>query len=231
MSKLRLAFKEIKEGLLSWETERMIVGFLIANNLLILLFYVIANVILVIIPNIIGLSTFASVMCVMLGAIFWMFLLWNKAYNMVMRLTIKILIRLLGKYGYVIRKKDWKHIKKCSRKIYRELLSKKCLGYCYIYSWFVAINLEDTKLMYCSIESSNGVTAHSVVLKNNSIYDTNQRRHYNYETYMKVFGVKIYKIFEEHEFNRETFFEDTYKDFENWCKQNNVYCDPQKCLP
>lgn len=143
-------------------------------------------------------------------------------------LSYKLLFKLFGRYGKVVSKADWKSIKKqWPRKEYKEAISKKSCGYCYFYSWAIAQHLKDAKLMYCSQTLKDGPTAHAVIVKDNCVYDTNNRRHHNYDEYIERYNIVVYKMFSEEEYRTETFFDDIRPEFVEWCAKNNVYCNPQ----
>lgn len=152
----------------------------------------------------------------------------TKLFKVTGRLSYKILFRLFGRYGKVVSKKDWKDIKKhWPKEAYKEAISKKSCGHCYFYSWAIAQWLEDAKLMYCSQKLKDGPSAHAVIVKDNCVYDTNLRRHFDYNEYIELYDIVIYKMFSEEEYRTETFFDDIRPEFVEWCAKNNVYCNPQ----
>lgn len=148
--------------------------------------------------------------------------------NQVIPVSEKILLHFFKKYGKVVRKEDWVRIKEECPKIYKEICSKKSQGYCYYYSREIALFLENAKLMYCSIKGNDGEdTAHAVIVKNDCIYCTNARQHYDLEEYKEIYGVNVYKMFSKEEYCNKDFFDNIRKDFVNWCAKHNVYCNPQ----
>jgi len=143
------------------------------------------------------------------------------------KISFKIVMYLL-RYGKVVSKEDWKYIKKyCKRKVYRKLRSKKSKGYCYYYSRVVAYFLKDAQLMYCCIKCQDHYSGHAVVVKNNCVYDTNQRKHFEYNEYLELFDAKVYKMFSAEEYRKESFFDDIRQGFAEWCAANNAYCNAQ----
>lgn len=227
MKKCRQRFLEMKEGFLDAKSETMKDAFSLANKVVIGTIYLFACCLSTIFmtynlaPVTYIFYAIASVALVAFGHS-------RKLFNKVMPLSTELLLHFFGKYGRVVTEQDWKYIKKQNYKLYREVNSKESCGYCYFYSWAVALLLRDAKLMYCSIEGEGGKdTAHAVILKNNCVYCTNARRHFSLEEYKDYLNVKIYKIFSEKEFVSETFFDDIREDFVKWCAENNVYCDPQ----
>lgn len=133
-----------------------------------------------------------------------------------------------GRYGRVVTKQDWARIKKECPKAYREMCTDKSLGYCYYYTREIALFLEDAQLLYCSIKGNDGKdTAHAVIVKNNCVYCSNARNHFEFEDYQKEFIIDIYKIFSKEEYKDENFFDNIRDDFVKWCAQHNVYCNPQ----
>ena len=92
----------------------------------------------------------------------------------------------------------------------------------------LALFLEDAKIMFCSVAGKeHPQTAHAVIVKNNCIYDTNKRRHYDFDEYIEMHKAEVYQIFEKEVYSKKSFFDDIREDFKNWCAERNVYCDPQ----
>lgn len=102
-----------------------------------------------------------------------------------------------ARYGKVVNRADWKRIKKKNKYAYNLICNKKNIKHCYAVSWALALLLDDAKIMYCSIASKTGQTAHAVVVKNGCIYDTSRRKHYDFDEYIKITNAEIYKIFEK----------------------------------
>lgn len=152
----------------------------------------------------------------------------TKLFKVTGKLSYKLLFYLFGRYGKVVSKEDWKNIKKCHKEFYKEAVSKKSCGFCYYFSWTIALHLKDAKLLYCSQRQDVGHGGHAVIVKNNCVYDTNNRRHYDYKEYLELFDIVVYKIFKEEEYRKESFFDDIRPGFVEWCKENNVYCDPPR---
>lgn len=172
-----------------------------------------------------------KVLGVLISAIATVYIISASISTKIFDLTANIsfgIVQYLLRYGKVVTKKDWKNIKKkCNTKIYNKLLTSESCGYCYYYSRIIALFLEDAQLMYCSIELEDRLTAHAVVVKNNCVYDTNYRRHIDYEEYIEKEKVTIYKMFSADEYRKESFFDDIRQGFVDWCVERNVYCDPQ----
>lgn len=150
----------------------------------------------------------------------------SKIFELTLNLSFKILQYLL-RYGKVVSRKDWKNIKKYCKRLYKDLVSEKSRGYCYFYSRALAMYLEDAELMYCAIQIEGRPSGHSVIIKDNCIYDTNDRKHYNYNEYIKDNSALIYKTFSNEEYEKESFFDDIRPGFVEWCAERDVYCDPQ----
>lgn len=152
----------------------------------------------------------------------------TKLFKITEKFSCKLFFKLFGRYGKVVSRDDWKDIKKYwPREEYKEVISKKSCGYCYFYSWAIIQQLEDAQLMYCSQKINGKLTAHAVIVKNNCVYDTNLRRHFDYNQYVEFYDIVIYKMFSEKEYRTETFFDDIRPGFVEWCEKNNVYCNPQ----
>ena len=150
----------------------------------------------------------------------------QKIFELTAYPSYKILQRLLI-YGKVVSKKDWKNVRKYCKRLYKDLISEKSYGYCYFYSWALAMYLKNAEIMYCAIQIDGRPSGHSVIVKNNCIYDTNDKKHYDYDEYIKDHEAMIYKTFSKNEYKKDTFFDDIRPGFVEWCKENNAYCDPQ----
>lgn len=169
-----------------------------------------------------------SVIIGLLSVIYIIIACFTNFFKVTWRLSYKLLFKLFGRYGKVVSKEDWKNIKKhWPKDAYKEAISKKSRGYCYFYSWAIAQHLSNAKLMYCAMTLRDGPTAHAVIVKDNCVYDTNNRRHHNYDEYIKRYNIIVYKMFSEKEYKTETFFDDIRPEFVEWCAKNNVYCKPQ----
>ena len=230
MKKFRQRILKLKEGYLSRKSEEAFQAYLYANIIFISLIYTITYMVSALVYGILN-KEIGICMFIVSTILFFIFTSWKKAFSKVLPISIRILDKLFGKYGLVVSKDDWKRIKKKNIKAYKFVRDKKNIGYCYMTSWVLAIWIEDAKIMYCSIAGKNNCqTAHSVVVKNNCVYDTNLREHYDFDEYIKMYKVEIYTFFEEKEYCTEKFFENVYKDFMDWCAERNVYCDPQKSI-
>ena len=141
-------------------------------------------------------------------------------------LTLKIILFFFGRYGRVVTKKDWKNMKKYGRKLYKLIWSNKSYGHCYDISRAIAVHLSDVQLMYCAISCKDGsLTCHSVIVKNNSVFDTNLKIHENYDEFIEDRKAIVYKFFSYEEYIKESFFNDIEDDLLKWCINNNVYLD------
>jgi len=227
MKKIRQRILEIKEGFLDAKSEKSYEAFILAN------YIVIATITLAIcytsmIFRIFGLNCVSYAITVLAFILYIFFLTNSKAFGKVMPFSAKLLLLFFGRYGRVVTKKDWKRIKKECPKGYKEIWSKKAIGHCYYYSWAISLFLKDAELMYCSIKrKDNDHTAHAVIVKNNCVYCTNSRQHFDLEEYKKMKGVNVYKMFSEEEYRTKDFFDNIREDFKSWCAERNVYCDPQ----
>lgn len=150
----------------------------------------------------------------------------EKVVDFNCNIGFKILQYLL-RYGKVVSPKDWKNLRKKHRKLYKALRTKRSCGYCYLFSCALAICIKDAEVLYCTIQIDGQPSGHSVVLKNNCIYDTNQKKHYSYEFFLEDSGAEVYKIFTKDEYAKRSFFDDIRPGFVEWCKERNAYCDPQ----
>lgn len=228
MKKFRQTFLELQKGTLEVEDRTLEQALFFANMMIIGIIYLtvcfIAMIFMAFDLNIVCYTITAIAMLMLVILFFNDKLFWKFG-----PLSCELIIYFFGRYGKVMTKEDWKRIKKKCHKLYRDLWwSKRYAGHCYWYSWCVALFLKDAELMYCSIDKGNGErTGHSVIVKNNCVYDTNERRHFDLETYKTNLGVIIYKTFSEKEYRKKTFFQDIKEDFMKWCEEHNSYCNPE----
>lgn len=227
MKKFRQRILEMKEGFLDAKSEKSYHAFIFANLLVIgIVTLAICYASMIFVAFDLDYLFYIVSATAFLGNLF--FSLNSKAFSMVMPFSAKLLLHFFGRYGRVVTKKDWAKIKKECPKGYREIWSKKSRGHCYYYSWGIALFLKDAELMYCSIKDNDGGdTAHAVIVKNNCVYCTNARQHFDLEEYKEMLGVNVYKMFSEEEYRTKEFFNNIRADFVQWCAERNVYCDPQ----
>lgn len=227
MKKIRTQIKEIKEGFLTAKLKQQCPAYALANVIFVFSIFIVIYTISAIICNffpVVGICMIAISVILL-----FVFLAWDRVISRTIPISAKIFDHFFARYGRVVSKDDWKWIKRVNKKVYKFILDKKNIGHCYAVSWMLAIFVEDAKIMYCSIACKEDVktTGHSVVVKNNCIYDTNMRKHFDFDEYIEINKVEVYKIFEEEEYCKKSFFDDIREDFKSWCAERNVYCSPQ----
>lgn len=226
MKKFRKYLLELKEGWLSAKIESYAYVSMLASFMIISIIFTILMELafLMLIRKMFIISFIFAVI-----AIFELFFFHTnkRMYGLITRFSTKVLWHFFGRYGRVVTKEDWKNIKRFCPEIYNLVWSKKSLGQCYMISACIAVFIDDATLMYCSIQGKNGPTGHAVIVKNNCVYDTNQRQHYDLEEYKKIFEVDVYKTFSKDEYRDEKFFDNIRDGFVQWCAERNVYCNPQ----
>ena len=226
IKKFRKIITEFKDDFYSAKVENLckvcgLINFFVIMGLM-LFFYMIGGVFIFVFDlKALGIAICALSIIYAISSLFF-----QKIFELTEYPTFKILQHLL-RYGKVVTKKDWKNVKKYYKRLYKDLTSKKSYGFCYFYSRALALYLEDAQLMYCAILVEGRPSGHSVIVKNNCIYDTNDKKHYEYDEYIKDNYVLIYKMFSRDEYEKESFFDDIRQGFVEWCKENNAYCDPE----
>lgn len=151
----------------------------------------------------------------------------NPIRRKILRKTLFIPI-YLSRYGNVISLKDWRFIKRANPQTYARFWSPLSLGKCYYFSRWLAAYIDDAKLMYCSITLDDGTqTAHSVIVKDDCVFDPNARMHYNYDEYLRNFGAQVFRFYTSDMYLRDSFFDNIREDLLKWCADNNVSCEPQ----
>lgn len=130
----------------------------------------------------------------------------------------------------VISFKDWKIIKKRNKVLYDKARSEDCNHQCYFTSYALANTLEnpDIKVLWICIETLNEKCGHSVIVRNDKIYDSNLRRTYNREEYLKAFKAEVFKEYSIEEYMSKANTQQTYftfldwEEFGEWCKVRNA---------
>lgn len=228
MKKIRETFHEMEKGLLEVSQETWLQAIFFTNKIVIILIYltvgfsslffmifdltIVSYIITAIATIILAVLTFNS-------KLFWKF----------GPFSAELLVRFYGRYGKVVTKEDWRKIKKKCLRLYIDIWwSRNYYGHCYFYSWCVAMLLKDAEIMFCSIDKGNGArTGHAVIVKNNCVFCTNSRQHFELEEYKKMRKVITYKMFSKEEYSSKTFFDDNREDFKKWCAEHDTYCDPE----
>lgn len=128
-------------------------------------------------------------------------------------------------------KQEWKLLKKNDPYTYNFIISDCAQGLCYEFALRLAKNIPDSSLMYISYsdcdlpineDSGKGIFAHSIVRRENEIFDTNFQQSFNINDYFTLFDVKVYHEWNYEDFSQENFKENVSEDFKKWCRKNNV---------
>lgn len=228
MKKIRQYFFKVKEGFLDAKNETTQPAIELAYYVFICAIYLMLSLFPTILEEVFNLTLYVYIILAILTIAFFIFIIYPKAIEWASRFSTALLFKLFGRYGRVVTKEDWKNIKKADFQLYKELCTNKSRGYCYFYSRKIALFLKDAQLMYGSFKCFDGSpSGHSVIVKNNCVYDTNARIHYDIDEYKKLVEFNIYKIFSEEDYRKEDFFDNIRDGFVQWCAERNVYCYPQ----
>lgn len=124
----------------------------------------------------------------------------------------------------VIPIKIWKKIKSESPKLYMDLTSESCEGFCYYYSLALGLTLKDVDLIWggCYDSKSQQYYAHAFIVKNAYVYDSNHRLSYKFDDYAKATNLKIYKRWSYSKYSIKNFRSTVRQDFRKWCEENDV---------
>lgn len=96
----------------------------------------------------------------------------------------------------VLSPKDWRTIKKKNKALYSSIRSEKCNHFCYSTTYSVADTLKnpEIKVIWMSVKPSmEKRCGHAVLCRKNYIYDTNARKTYKKEKYIKAFHAEVFK--------------------------------------
>lgn len=214
-----------KENWYSAKNENLCVIIDFTNYILFSILYFLVNLIFIIakvfyFPNLKEME----IPFLIVTALTYMLLIFTPYGCLMSGCSLKILRKLFGRFGRVISYNDWKKLKLLYPKEYRWVRSRKSIGYCYNVAFILAILKQDVELLFLGVSDADKdkYLAHCVVLKNDYIYDTNDRIHYTQDDYMKYFKCKVYKAFSSDEYNCDDFLKLTFPKFNKWCIENNV---------
>lgn len=134
--------------------------------------------------------------------------------------------KIVSTNGRALGRKEWKKIKQYDIDLYNYLLCNKCHHCCYVCSLEIAKIIKDSILVWGAIEEpfedGHNYYAHTVILRNGYIYDSNRRQSDKYENFIKFYKFKLYKQWKYDEYSQRDFRESERADFRKWCKENNV---------
>lgn len=130
----------------------------------------------------------------------------------------------------VISFKDWKIIKKRNKLLYDKARSEDCNHECYFTTYAIANTLQnpEIKILWVSIDSTDHRCGHSVLVRNDKIYDSNLRRTYNREEYLKAFKTEVFKEYSIEEYMGRAKIQEKHficldwGTFGEWCREHNV---------
>ena len=136
------------------------------------------------------------------------------------------LMKFISLNGKAIGKKEWQRIKQSNKDLYKKLLSEECNHYCYYYSHEIAKILDDSILIWGAVlnpfSKEKQYFAHACIYRNGYIYDSNIHQSIDFNSYKKLFDLKIYRKWTYDEYSKNMFQTLEKKDFDAWCKDNNV---------
>ena len=126
----------------------------------------------------------------------------------------------------VISFKDWKKIKKFNKKFYHDLRSNESYCYCYDYTFDLVSILKNPKvrlIWLCAVDVQGKKYGHAVIEKNGFIYDTNLRRTFSKDKYLKISLAEIYREYSLEEYqNLKAVHQLDWDDFGKWCMDRNA---------
>ena len=132
------------------------------------------------------------------------------------------------RYGNAIGRKEWHEIKRTDPMLYNAIWKSNCYqGHCYYFSRKLAMHLQGAEVWYLSIKQNGEYISHAVIFKDGYIFDTNARMNIPYKEYMALNKAIIYKRFTKEEFEKEDFFNSIREDLIAYCREHNVYCNPE----
>lgn len=144
----------------------------------------------------------------------------------IVKLFDKISIMYLWNHK-VITLKNWKQIKKDDKTYYKYVRSSKCNNKCYNTAENIAriVIDPDLKLLWINaVDSSNGHRfGHAILKRGDYIYDSNQRRTYDFEKYMKCYQAKVFREFTFKEYMDDDYMYEAFRgEFKTYCKERGI---------
>ena len=141
-----------------------------------------------------------------------------------LKLRDMFLKRITIRKNNVISKKDWKHIKKTNKKLYKKLLGDQSEDLSYYYAREIALILKNVKLMYVAIDDRlhETIYAHALIRKGDQVYDSYLKRSFKLDDYAKLYNMKIYSQWSFKDYSDSAFRRTVKNNFTNWCIKNDV---------
>ena len=138
----------------------------------------------------------------------------------------KIQNLLFGDYRiFTIRNRMY--VKRTDNTFYKSLQSEECCGECYRCSFKLALLLNDPKVKILWFAATGfgdtGRYGHAVIEKNGFILDTNTRKCYNKDQYLKAQKAEIFYEYSLEQYHSvETPWDLKWEEFGKWCEARNV---------
>lgn len=127
--------------------------------------------------------------------------------------------------GRVISLKDWLYIRKKDKELYEWLRSDSCNHKCYDATLQLAKTLHNPniKILWIGLTDFREKYGHAVLEKNGWIYDTNHRRTYKKEKYLKAQEAKVFKEIPIQVYQKVSDFNQLgWEDFGKWCQERSI---------
>lgn len=127
--------------------------------------------------------------------------------------------------GCVISLKDWLYIRKKDKELYEWLRSDSCNHKCYDATLQLAKTLHNPniKILWIGLTDFREKYGHAVLEKNGWIYDTNHRRTYKKEKYLKAQEAKVFKEIPIQVYQKVSDFNQLgWEDFGKWCQERSI---------
>lgn len=233
MKKFRKKIEKFVKGFRSGNQKQYCEAILLAHYWLIECIFLIITYIYFFILNILKIYNLQRyiVIAIVLMIIPIFFYFSKKISKILLGYTSPIVTKIVfffGKNGNVISKRDWKAIKKKTPQLYNDLWkSNKSEGHCYYYSRELAMQIEESLLLYLSIKKEDEYISHAVVVKDGCVFDTNIKIHFELDEYIRLNKGVVYKMFSREEFEKDDFFENIRPKLMDYCKEHGVYCVPE----
>ncbi|MBE5812954.1 MAG: hypothetical protein E7314_04800 [Clostridiales bacterium] len=126
----------------------------------------------------------------------------------------------------VVSIRKWRYLKKTNKQFYMYLHSEECRGHCYECSFKLAkiLNDPEIKIIWISaIDVDTSKYGHAVIERKGRILDTNTRKSYNKDQYLKAQKAEIFKEYVLEEYQKvERPWDLQWSEFGEWCKVRDV---------
>lgn len=153
-----------------------------------------------------------------------------KLYIFVNLLAHKLYFFIWTKRGNALTKKDLKKIKQVDHYTYMELVTQRCVGYCYTICFDICKTLQKGSIEFVALKNwgaeKEEFTIHVIYINNDWVFDTNCACQYPIERLDELYTAKTYKrvkFSEISSLSHGEFIAREYEELKMWAKANDCH--------